>query len=109
MTNSRLMQLLEYLDEDPNDSFTIYAIAMEYSKTDEKKALEYYNKLLNANANYVATYYHAGKLHEKMGNKKEAEGIYKKGMEISKNLKNIHAFSELQSAYNQLLELEDED
>lgn len=102
MTNPRLEQLLQYLNEDPNDPFTIYGIALEYSKTDEKKALEYYTKLLNDHASYVATYYHAGKLHEKLGNTQQAEQIYKKGMEISRNSGKMHAFSELQAAYNQL-------
>lgn len=102
MENSRLDQLLRYLEEDPHDPFTIYAIALEYSKTDEKKALECYNKLLAEHATYVATYYHAGKLNEKMGNMQEAERIYNKGMEISRNAGNRHAFSELQAAFNQL-------
>lgn len=103
MTNSRLDQLLRYLEEDPEDPFTIYAIAMEYSKMDENKALKFYNKLLLEHDTYVATYYQAGKLHEKLGNKQEAEDIYKKGMEISRNSGKMHAYSELQSAYNELI------
>src|SRR5688500_18496085 len=107
-TNPRLDQLLRFLEEDPSDSFTIYGIALEYSKTDEKKAMEFFNKLLSEHPSYVATYYHAGKLQEKLGNTKEAEHIYQKGMEISRNARNMHAFAELQSAFNQLKDFEED-
>lgn len=103
MTNTRLEQLLSFLKEEPNDPFTLYALALEYAKTDENKALEYYDKLLSEHEYYVATYYHAGKLNEKLGNKDQAELIYKKGMEISRNKRNMHALAELQSAYNELI------
>jgi tetratricopeptide (TPR) repeat protein len=109
MTFSRLDQLLGFLKEDPNDPFTIYAIALEYSKSDEKKALEYYNILLSEHPTYIATYYHAGKLLEKLGNKSGAESVFKKGIEVSRNARKMHALAELQSAYNQLLELDEED
>jgi tetratricopeptide (TPR) repeat protein len=109
MTFSRLDQLLGFLKDDPNDPFTIYAIALEYSKSDEKKALEYFDKLLSEHPTYVATYYHAGKLLEKLGNKEEAEKVYKKGIEVSRSERKMHALSELQSAYNQLLDFDEED
>ncbi len=65
VTNSnRLEQLLKYLDEDPKDAFTLYAIAMEYMKGDLKKSRNYFEKLLKEHPNYLATYYQVGHLYE---------------------------------------------
>lgn len=106
---TRLDQLFEFYREDPNDAFTLYAIATEYLKFDPKKAMEYYQKLLQDHENYVGTYYHAGKLHETLEEKEQAEQVYKKGMQISQQQGNRHAFSELQQAYNSLLGLDYEE
>ena len=107
--HTRLDQLFEFYREDPNDAFTLYAIATEYLKIDPFKAMEYYQKLLQDHENYTGTYYHAGKLHESFGEKEKAEQIYKKGMLISQREGNRHAYSELQQAYNRLMGLDYED
>jgi len=109
MNPSRLDQLFEFYKEDPNDPFTIYAIATEYLKIDIEKSRYYYDLLLANHENYVGTYYHAGKLYEQLGKKDEAERIYKKGMQVSRQEGNQHAFAELQQVYNKLMGLDYED
>ncbi|GAB3817520.1 tetratricopeptide repeat protein [Pontibacter rugosus] len=109
MNQSRLEQLFKFLEDDPNDAFTLYAIATEYRNEDPQKALEYYEKLLAEHENYVGTYYHAAKLYEELGQPRVAEQTYKKGMQISRQEGNMHAFSELQQAYNKMMGLDYED
>jgi tetratricopeptide (TPR) repeat protein len=110
MTASRLEQLLEFYKEDSSDPFTIYAIATEYLKIDIEKSRYYYELLLAEHADYVGTYYHAGKLYEQLGEKDKAGAVYKKGMQVSREMGQMHAFSELQQAYNKFMGLDfDED
>ncbi|KAA5544795.1 tetratricopeptide repeat protein [Adhaeribacter rhizoryzae] len=109
MTPTRLEQLLEFYKEDPSDAFTVYALATEYLKIDTQKSKEYYEQLLAEHPNYVGTYYHAAKLYDELGQKDEAEQVYKKGMQISRQEGNMHAFSELQQAYNKFMGLDYED
>ncbi|PRY14399.1 tetratricopeptide repeat protein [Pontibacter ummariensis] len=109
MNESRLKQLLQFLEDDPNDAFTLYAIATEYRNADKEKALAYYEKLLTEHETYVGTYYHAAKLYEELGQNDVAEQTYKKGMQISRQEGNMHAFSELQQAYSKLMGLDYED
>ncbi|WP_026464861.1 hypothetical protein [Adhaeribacter aquaticus] len=109
MTTSRLEQLLEFYKEDPTDPFTIYAIATEYLKIDIQKAKEFYELLLHEHENYIGTYYHAGKLYEHIGEKDKAENVYKKGMQKARQEGQMHAFSELQGAYNSFMGLDYED
>jgi Tfp pilus assembly protein PilF len=109
MNESRLEQLFKFLKDDPNDPFTLYAIATEYRQTDKEKALSYYERLLAEHENYVGTYYHAAKLYEELGQNDVAEQTYKKGMQVSRKEGNLHAFSELQQAYNKMMGLDYED
>jgi uncharacterized protein HemY len=109
MNPSRLDQLLEFYKEDPSDPFTIYALATEYLKLDVQKAKNYYEILLTQHPAYVGTYYHAAKLYDQLGQKDEAEQVYKKGLQVSRQEGNMHAFSELQQAYNKFKGLDYED
>ena len=109
MNESRLEQLFGFLKDDPNDPFLLYAIATEYRQADLEKAREYYEKLLAEHESYVGTYYHAAKLYEENGQNDMAEQTYKKGMQISRREGNMHAFSELQQAYNKMMGLDYED
>ena len=109
MSKSRLEQLLEFYREDPNDSFTLYALATEYKKTDQQKALEFYEELLANHEDYVGTYYHAAALYADLGNEKNAQKTYQKGMMVARKLGNQHAFAELQSAFNKFMGLDYED
>lgn len=107
MQNDRLLRLLEFLDNDPNDSFILYALATEYNvREDNENALFYYHKLSVEHENYIGTYYHYAKLLDKLGKRSQALEVFKKGIQIAQNLGNRHALSELKNAY---YEISDED
>jgi len=99
MSNTRLEQLLSFLEGSPKDAFIHFAIAKEYENLDNlDKALSYYQHLEQNNPDYVGTYYHLGKLYEKQEKINEAFSTYKKGMSIAKKLGDQHALSELAGA-----------
>ncbi|PVY39104.1 tetratricopeptide repeat protein [Pontibacter virosus] len=109
MSQNRLEQLFQFYEEDPNDPFTIYAIATELRGSDPQKAMDFYEKLLSEHERYVGTYYHAASLYAESGQPEKAEQTYKKGMLISRQEGNMHAFAELQQAYNKFAGLDYED
>ena len=95
----RLKALLEFLDEDPGDSFTRFALAREYLKQGlPEKALEYFEGLVVEDPNYVGTYYHLGKLYESLGRKDDAVATYRSGIQTAQRRREFHALSELQDA-----------
>ncbi|MGB1243574.1 MAG: CDC27 family protein [Chitinophagales bacterium] len=106
---NRLSQLKTFLEENPNDPFLQYALALEYLKLkDAPKALEVFVKLTEEHSKYVGTYYHLGKLQETLEQYDEALETYQKGMKIALEEKDRHAHQELQGAFNMLRdELED--
>lgn len=110
MQISRLQKLLEFLENEPNDPFLKYALATEYLRLNETdKALAYYEDLVKNHANYTGTYYHLGKLYEALGKKTEAISTYEKGMKITKEQRDNHAFSELQAVYREATGFDDDD
>jgi len=110
MSSNRLAKLLEFLESDPNDPFILYALATEYNaQNDKEKAYSFYLQLTDKHPDYVGTYYHLGKLLEKDDQKEKAIEIYQKGMNVARNKRDMHAFSELQSAYNTAAGLDYED
>ncbi|MGB3076129.1 MAG: tetratricopeptide repeat protein [Chitinophagales bacterium] len=103
MNNSRIEQLLIFLSGNPKDSFVKFALALEYAKLgDDEKTLSYFKEILADDPDYCGTYYHLGKLYEKLNKKEKAEETYKEGLKRSMG-KEQKTYQELQEALNQLL------
>ncbi len=95
----RLKRLFTFLENDPKDSFILFAIAKEYEKQgDFAKSEEYYLTLRNLESDYIGLYYNLGKLYEKMNAFSKAKIMYSEGLVIAKNIGDFHAASELNSA-----------
>lgn len=99
---SRLHQLLQFLEEDHNDPFNIYALALEYQKLDSEKALTFFNALLESHADYVPTYYSLGKLYEELDEKEKAIETFENGIVKARNQNDFKTMRELQNALNEI-------
>ena len=92
---SRIEKILEMINTNGKDSFLQHALALEYIKIgNEKLALEQFLILLNDNPQYVGSYYHLGKLYERIGENEKAISTYEKGMTEAKNAKDNHSYNE---------------
>jgi Tfp pilus assembly protein PilF len=99
----RIEKLKQFLQSTPNDAFLQHALALEYVKMgDDTAALELFENIVNQTPNYVGTYYHLAKLHERQGQTEQAIAVYEKGMAEAKAAKDNHAYNELQAAYEDL-------
>ena len=110
MQSTRLTKLLTFLADQPDDPFILYALATEYNAlNDTKKAFFYYLKLVEEHPLYIGTYYHLGKLYEKVQQVEQAIAIYQTGMQRAQEKGDRHALSELQGAYQALAGMDYED
>jgi tetratricopeptide (TPR) repeat protein len=101
----RIELLKHFLEEDPGDHFSLYALALEYAKINRVgEAIVLLEQLLDLDPAYLAAYYQLGKLFELQRNIERAFGVFSKGMEVARQQKNQKTLNELQSA----LELLDE-
>lgn len=103
MASNRLTQLQEFYDDDPHDPFNLYALALEYLKSDLEKSRELFEMLLNIHKEYLPTYYHAAKLYQELGEKEMATSVFVNGISLARKLNDTKAMRELQSAYDELM------
>jgi tetratricopeptide (TPR) repeat protein len=107
MVSTRVEQLQKMLLETPNDSFLIYALALEWIKQNKiNEALEAFEKLTINAPDYLATYLFYGNLLTEVNQPIKASEMYNKGIQVAKSQKNNKAAQELNQA---LLFLDDMD
>ena len=99
----RIEMLKRYIDEDPEDSFSRYALSLEYIRLNNfPEAKRILSELMFKDPDYLASYYQMGKLNESTGSIDEAAYVYQKGMVLARLQKNQHTFNELEGALKQL-------
>ena len=101
----RIAKLKEFLSLNPKDSFVQHALALEYVKTgDDAEARKLFENILNRDENYIGSYYHLAKLLERNDDKESAIQWYERGMLKAKENGEMHAYNELQAAWEDLVE-----
>jgi len=99
----RIEKLKEYLKANDKDSFLQHALALEYVKIGkDEEAKNLFNEILRREPTYIGSYYHLGKLLERLGNTEKALKIYEHGMEEAKKAGDNHSYNELQGAYEDI-------
>ena len=102
----RISKLKEYMKTAGKDSFLQHALALEYIKVgNDEEAKKLFNEILKREPTYVGSYYHLGKLLERIGDPKKAMRVYARGMEVAQACDDHHSYTELRVAYE---DVEDE-
>jgi Tfp pilus assembly protein PilF len=100
----RIELLKGFLQENPNDSFSRYALALEYVKLGQFEDARNEFETVRANdPDYLATYYQLGQLYQKMSLSHEAEKTFRTGISVAIRQKDAHTQSELEAALESLL------
>jgi len=103
MAENRLDLLKNLVAQNPGDSFARYGLAMACASAgDYVQAVEQYQKLLEINPKYVAAYYHGGQALEKLGKLDEARVLYRRGIDVSAQVGDLHTRSELEAVLDLL-------
>lgn len=101
----RISKLKEFLEANDKDSFLQHALALEYIKIgDDESARNLFNEILLREPTYVGSYYHLGKLLERVGDVPKAIRIYERGMMEAKRAGDNHSYNELQGAHDDLMD-----
>lgn len=99
----RIEKLKAFLLANPHDSFVKHALALEMIKTgDDNEARKLFEQVLEHDPNYIGSYYHLAKLHERTGDPDAAAAWYEKGIAAAHAAGDRHALSELRAAYDEL-------
>jgi Tfp pilus assembly protein PilF len=104
MDDNRLKTLKTALENDPDDSFSRYALGLEYSSASMiTEAKNVFEELLSRDPNYLATYYQLGKVYETAGELELAKKAYERGIYVAASQNEFHTKSELEDALDGLL------
>jgi tetratricopeptide (TPR) repeat protein len=100
---NRIDVLSKLIEADPGDSFSRYALGLEYvSLNDYDEAQKEFNFILNNDPQYLPVYYQLGKVFEFTGDSDKALKIYQQGLYVASSQNDLHTKSELQDAIDSL-------
>ncbi len=101
---NRIEILRGFLEENPKDSFSRYALALEYVKAGQSDdAVREFETVKKNDPDYVATYFQLGQLYQKLGQPHEAEKTFLTGITAASRAGDEHTKSELEAALEALL------
>lgn len=108
MKPDRLSQLQQFLEQDPNDPFVKYGIAMEYTGSGKfEEALKWFDRIKTDHPDYLPLYYQYGMTLIQTGDEEEAEEVLRAGIELAKQKEDRKTQNELAELLDDIID-EDE-
>jgi Tfp pilus assembly protein PilF len=102
-SENTIKQLARNIKADPDDTFSKFALALEFIKQENlKKARILFEDIYENDPDYVGLYYHLGKLYERLGRQQKARKIFQEGIKIASKQKEPRTEKELKEALAQL-------
>lgn len=99
----RLELLKQFINEEPENPFNWYALAMEYLSIDSEKSEMLFDKLLKSFDAYLPTYYTAAMFYSERGDLEKAKETFERGITLAQKTKEQKALMELKNAYQNFL------
>lgn len=99
---ARIALLEKFIEEEPDNPFNKYALAMEYYESEWEKSLEILNELLSDSPDYLPTYYKSAHLYWANEQFEKASSIFSQGIELAIKQNDLKALGELKTAYMNL-------
>jgi tetratricopeptide (TPR) repeat protein len=95
--------LEEFVASDPNDAFSRYALALELERAgQEEDALVHLREVTVRDSNYIAAFYHLGRILARQGKTDEARAVYQQGLSAGETAGDQRTRSEIQQALEML-------
>ena len=103
MESARLKILQQNVEENPDDAFARYLLALELNKLNRpEEAIAHFETLVRKHAEYVPTYYQLAQVYENLGRTEEAIRVYNLGLNAARHAGDLHTASEIQAALDML-------
>jgi Tfp pilus assembly protein PilF len=100
---TRRDMLKEFVAQDPNDSFSRYALALELEKeSGAQEAVCQLKEVISRDPRYVAAYHQLGRLLAQTGRIDDARETYRRGIELASTSGDQRSRSEMQEALEML-------
>ena len=101
--SNRMLQLQTMLEKEPNETFLLYGLALEYKKmNDSAHAIEFLDRVIALDPGYCYAYHQKGLVYEEAGDVKAAASAYRAGIEAAKTKGDHHARQEIEAALSMI-------
>jgi Tfp pilus assembly protein PilF len=105
MKEERIAKLQDFLAKNPRDSFSRYALALEYAGQGKpERTVALLEELLRDDPTYVPAYQQLGYAYQKLGRRDDAMAVFKRGMQVAAEQHDLHARGEMQEALDEMEE-----
>jgi tetratricopeptide (TPR) repeat protein len=99
----RIATLKSMLESEPNDTFCLYGLAMEYSRLGQiPQAVAWFDQTLTVDPNYLYAYFHKARCQEQAGDSAAAAETLRQGVERAQNAEDPKALNEMSAYLDQL-------
>lgn len=96
---SRLEQFKEFVELDPSDSFSRYALGMEYMGVSQfQEAIAQFDEVIKIVPDEAAAYFQAAIASANLDQKDQGKEYLKKGIAVAEKINDSHARDEMQAA-----------
>jgi Tfp pilus assembly protein PilF len=102
--NNRIEEILQLQQQEPDDPFLWYALALEYVKNGEQaKAGEVFDTMLKRFPDYLPLYYQAAHFYWEEGSFDKAGYVFKIGINLAGTKGDTKTLQELTNSYQNFL------
>ncbi len=100
---SRLEQFKEFVEMDPADTFSRYALAMEYmSVPDYAESVRHFEEVIRLDPTYSAAYFQAAIASRNAQQTEQAKRFLQTGIEVAEKKGDWHARDEMRAVLEEL-------
>lgn len=104
MSNSERLQLLKaYIEEEPQNPFNRYALALEIKDKEPLEATKLFDFLLLNHPDYLPVYFPSAHFFFELDQIEKAKGIFEAGIRLAENQNAEKTLKELRNAYQNFL------
>ncbi|NJM26111.1 MAG: tetratricopeptide repeat protein [Bacteroidia bacterium] len=103
MNSDRLKQLKAHLQEDPDDPFNYYALALEYRAEEPELARQHFEHILAHHPDYLPVYYHVATLYNALNLKEKAVAALHGGIALAAQTGQQKTRNELRSLLDEIM------
>ena len=97
--SDRMLKLQAMLARTPEDTFLLYALAMEYKKAEDfPAAVRYFGEVIRRDPGYCVAYHQAALAHEAAGDIGAAKRTFLEGIAAATRKGDQHAKDEMEAA-----------
>src|SRR4051794_19183256 len=98
-----MKKLAAMLEKQPNDTFLLYGMALEFKKANNApRAIEYLDRVIQLDPGYCYAYHQKGLVYEAEGDTESARRSYRDGVDAAVKKGDEHARGEIQAALDML-------